>query len=98
MTTKLIALLVVSAFFFSLTTVALAYDERTAKVQRSLRALGHYGGEITGEMDKDTTEAVKKFQKKCHLDPTGKPGKVTCERLWIEVTKELAPTAEDLKD
>ncbi len=95
---KCMVLFIVFAVFFSLTNAALAYDQHIAKTQKSLKALGHYEGKITGEMDEATTEAIKNFQKACHLDPTGKPGKVTCEKLWLEVTKEMAPTAEDLKE
>lgn len=98
MVKKLLAGIVVLTFIFSLANVSLAMQPQViSKIQKNLRALGYYKGEPTGKMDEATTEAIKECQKRCGLESTGKPDKNTCEAMWKEVQKELAPTEKDFE-
>lgn len=55
--------------------------ENVLQMQRILRLLGHYEGELDGSYGPQTTEAVKAFQKAVGLDPDGVAGTKTLEAL-----------------
>ncbi|MGC9370068.1 MAG: peptidoglycan-binding domain-containing protein [Paracoccaceae bacterium] len=43
-------------------------EEFIASLQRALKARGHYGGAVTGRMDRPTARAVRRFQAPLGLD------------------------------
>ncbi len=51
--------------------------ETISWVQQSLQTLNYYKGEITGNLDKATKDAIRAFQKDHHLKVNGKLGKKT---------------------
>ena len=51
------------------------------QLQRVLRLLGHYTGDVDGSYGPKTTEAVKAFQRAVGLDPDGLAGPMTLEAL-----------------
>lgn len=55
--------------------------EKVQRLQRILKLLGHYGGELDGSYGPQTTEAVKAFQKAVGLEPDGVAGPKTLEAL-----------------
>lgn len=55
--------------------------ENVRQMQRILRLLGHYDGELDGSYGPQTTEAVKAFQKAVGLEPDGVAGPKTLEAL-----------------
>jgi peptidoglycan hydrolase-like protein with peptidoglycan-binding domain len=100
MVRKLLTVVVLVAFMVSLAQVGFAYQQQQntiSKYQKSLSALGYYKGEPTGTMDEATIAAIKACQRKCGMEPTGKLDKPTCQMIWGEVQKELAPTEGEIK-
>lgn len=71
--------------------------EEVKALQRRLRELGYYTGEIDGQFGSATYSAVKRFQTRNGLTVDGKAGKNTLARLYAEdaVIEEDAP-AEDV--
>lgn len=55
--------------------------ENVKQLQRVLRLLGHYDGEVDGSYGPRTTDAVKAFQKAIGLNPDGVAGPETLEAL-----------------
>ncbi|HUI53524.1 MAG TPA: peptidoglycan-binding protein [Bryobacteraceae bacterium] len=53
-------------------------------LQGRLQNLGYFAGEVTGEMDDDTTDAVRAFQAACGLSETGEPDDSTLAKLKSE--------------
>jgi peptidoglycan hydrolase-like protein with peptidoglycan-binding domain len=58
-------------------------------IQTELQGLGYFHGKMTGLMDKDTTAAVKAFQKDHGLKADGVPGKKTRVALRKAVQQKL---------
>ncbi|MFL6583060.1 MAG: peptidoglycan-binding protein [Chthoniobacterales bacterium] len=59
-----------AAAFFLAISASLA-DTTTEKVQRTLKEQGFYYGEATGQMDADTTAAIRRYQIRNGLKVTG---------------------------
>lgn len=55
--------------------------EQAASIQRDLKELGHYNGEITSKIDNATIEALKIFQEEEGLEITGKADNATISKL-----------------
>ena len=53
-------------------------------VQMRLLNLGYYFGEITGELDLDTREAIEEFQRTAEIEVSGEPDQRTLDKL-VEV-------------
>ncbi len=64
-------------------------------IQRRLETLGYLAGEITGDLDGETTDALRRFQEANGLFPDGLPDRVTFEMLFPEVG-EVAPCRPDI--
>ncbi|TJY43128.1 spore cortex-lytic enzyme [Cohnella pontilimi] len=65
------------------------------ELQGRLRFLGFYSGDVTGQFDQETLNAVKWFQWKFGLKADGVVGGKTKLKLW-KATKNWRPTAEDV--
>ncbi|GIX43655.1 MAG: hypothetical protein KatS3mg130_0063 [Candidatus Sumerlaea sp.] len=65
-------------------------------LQKTLATAGVYDGEIDGKFGKQTLEAIKNFQKKHKLSPTGKLDVPTWEKLFEISKKNAPPPQEDL--
>lgn len=59
--------------------------EEVEEVQKRLTAWGYYDGAIDGKFGKDTVDAVKRFQRKNGLDPTGKVDERTAAALGAQL-------------
>lgn len=68
--------------FFATAAVALA-DSATEKVQRALKDQGFYYGEITGQVDADTTAAIRRYQIRNGLKVTGTLDSETQKSLGV---------------
>ena len=76
--------------------------EKVQKLQRALRDLGYYSGEIDGDFGDATLKALKEFQKANKLDADGVAGDQTMNRLnssaavrkTAPATATPAPTAK----
>lgn len=68
--------------------------ERINEIQDALTKRGMYTGETTGKWDDSTSEAMRKFQTKSHLNPTGKLDAPTLQKLGLgsETAGVAAPT------
>ena len=55
--------------------------EYTSGVQVRLKNLAYYHGEISGEMDEETTDAIRDFQSAQGLSVTGEPDQATRDAL-----------------
>ncbi len=68
--------------------------ERINEIQDALAKRGMYAGESTGKWDDSTSDAMKKFQSKNHLNPTGKLDAPTLQKLGLgsETAGVAAPT------
>ena len=63
-------------------------------VQEALKAKNEFNGEITGELDDATVEAIKSFQKKNNLKDDGIPGPKTRIALGVESAPQPEAPAE----
>lgn len=73
--------------------------ERTRQVQTCLKNAGFYNGKIDGVKGKNTTKAIKEFQKANGLKADGVVGKKTWELLSkYESGQATAPTAEPTQE
>jgi len=63
-----------------------ATKEQIEQAQRMLKEKGYYKGEATGKLDKDTREAIKKFQEDSGLKKTGTLNAETLEKMGIQLT------------
>ena len=68
--------------------------ERINEIQDALAKHGMYSGEPTGKWDDSTSDAMRKFQSKNHLNPTGKLDAPTWQKLGLgsETAGLAAPT------
>ena len=68
--------------------------ERINEIQDALAKRGMYAGESTGKWDDSTSDAMKQFQTKNHLNPTGKLDAPTLQKLGLgsETAGVAAPT------
>jgi Putative peptidoglycan binding domain len=57
--------------------------DRIKEIQTALRKDGSYEGEPTGKWDAATTEAMKKYQDKIGVTPTGKIDAVSLNKLGL---------------
>lgn len=57
--------------------------EEVTKIQTRLKSWGYFSGEVTGYYGSQTTEAVKRFQKKHGLSATGVADRKTLELIGI---------------
>lgn len=57
--------------------------EEVSKIQTRLKSWGYFSGEVTGYYGSQTTEAVKRFQKKHGLSATGVADRKTLELIGI---------------
>jgi len=57
-------------------------------IQTSLKELGYYTGEVDGLYGRNTSKAIKKFQKDNDLDASGDIDSGTEDRLNEKVTTE----------
>jgi peptidoglycan hydrolase-like protein with peptidoglycan-binding domain len=57
--------------------------ERINEIQSALARQGTYAGEPTGKWDDSTSEAMKQFQSKHGLNPTGKYDALTLQKLGL---------------
>ena len=60
-------------------------DDLTRAVQEALRTRELYYGDVTGAANPETTEALRRFQEKRGLDPTGTPDEITLRALGIAI-------------
>ncbi len=58
--------------------------EEVSGVQARLKNLGFYGGEVNGQLDKETTEAIVAFQKTSGLPETGRIDQQLRDNLQME--------------
>lgn len=68
--------------------------EEISGVQARLENLGFLAGEITGELDDHTREALQVFQMTFGLDPTGELDDVTRQKLLERHDQQHAPLPE----
>lgn len=57
--------------------------DRIKEIQTALQREGAYNGEPTGKWDNATVEAVRSYQDKNGLSPTGKIDALTLEKLGL---------------
>lgn len=57
--------------------------DRIKEIQETLAKAGSYRGEPTGKWDDNTTEAMKNFQISNGLQPTGKLGALSLQKLGL---------------
>ncbi len=57
--------------------------ERVAEIQRELKRMGFFSGEISGEFDFKTRRAVKNFQKKAGLEANGDANRKTVSAMGL---------------
>jgi murein L,D-transpeptidase YcbB/YkuD len=57
--------------------------DRIDEIQAALDRSGFYSGEPSGKMDAKTQEAMRQFQQANGLNPTGKIGALTLEKLGL---------------
>ncbi|MCS6873256.1 MAG: peptidoglycan-binding protein [Pyrinomonadaceae bacterium] len=65
-----------------------ANKEQIERAQEILKSGGYYGGEKTGRLDKDTREAIKKYQEANGLKKTGTLNAETLQKMGIELTEK----------
>lgn len=58
-------------------------SDRIKEIQSALAKAGVYQGEPTGKWDDSTTEAMKRFQVSNGLQPTGKLGALSLQKLGL---------------
>ncbi len=58
------------------------YVTTLKRAQQKLQASGYYQGEVTGDYDENTQQALKKFQKSIAFNSTGFPDQLTLWRLF----------------
>lgn len=63
------------------------------EIQTRLRDWGYYDGPITGEIDAETKEAIRYFQRIHDISPTGELDLATMDALGVYITKQ---TSNDL--
>ncbi|GIU82749.1 MAG: hypothetical protein D6687_05510 [Acidobacteria bacterium] len=63
-----------------------ATKEQIEQAQKMLKEKGYYKGEATGKLDKDTREAIKKFQEASGIKQTGTLNAETLEKMGIQLT------------
>lgn len=56
------------------------------ELQERLKEIGYYRGDISGVFDEKTDQAIKKIQKDCRINPTGKVGSATWNVLAAGIT------------
>ena len=73
--------------------------EEVKRMQRRLKELGFYEGEIDGDFGKGTKNAVMVFQKQHNLTADGIAGQVTLARLYSDQAKRIVitPTPETVQ-
>ena len=85
---KLKPMLLVMLFFALFVPIAAAHsthnDRKVADAQRVLRDKGIYAGPITGHLDSITRSAVREFQSRNGLKPSGNLNHNTLELLGLE--------------
>lgn len=64
---------------------------KVKKLQKALRILGFYNGDITGSYGKSTTEAVKTFQKKKGMSQDGIAGEATIKIIFDHDAADVKP-------
>lgn len=71
-----------------------ATKDQIREAQQKLKDGGMYGGEQTGQLNKDTRDGLKKFQEANGLKVTGTLNQVTLEKMGITLTeKQIADAA-----
>lgn len=84
-----LALLIIIIFSSHADAVCLGHSgEKVAAIQRSLLQKNFYHGEINGEYDFGTRNAVKKFQRKSGIETTGEADFETIESLGLCAERE----------
>ena len=100
---KFVAIAVCFIFALGLVSLSMAAakkggpsPEQITKVQEGLKALGVYTGDVTGKIDKATTDAIKAFQKDKGMKETGRVSKKLIEALDKAKTEKAGapPVAE----
>jgi peptidoglycan hydrolase-like protein with peptidoglycan-binding domain len=94
---KVLAIILGVTVTLSFAAVTIAEEKASAKeiqikhAQEDLATLGYYSGEATGKINKETQEAVKKFQEKemNMKTPNGILNKKTCDALRKKAEKKL---------
>lgn len=72
-------------------SISLAFgDAATEQVQRALKDQGFYYGEITGQIDADTTAAIRRFQIRNGLKVTGELDGETRKSLGVSTSSTVA--------
>lgn len=74
-----------------------ATKEQIEKAQEILKNAGYYKGEKTGKLDKDTREALKKYQEANELKKTGTLNAETLQKMGIELTDKQREILEKRK-
>jgi peptidoglycan hydrolase-like protein with peptidoglycan-binding domain len=62
---------------------AVPTSDRVKEIQAALQKDGSYGGEPTGKWDAATSDAMKKYQEKNGVNPTGKIDAVSLNKLGL---------------
>jgi peptidoglycan hydrolase-like protein with peptidoglycan-binding domain len=76
----------------STTTVTITYDPQVEDVQRELMATGHYRGLVDGVAGKQTSIAVRNYQKDNQLPVTGEISRQLLDH--IRYTRKIAAASE----
>ncbi len=64
-----------------------ATKDQIREAQQKLKDGGMYGGEQTGQLNKETRDGLKKFQEANGLQVTGTLNKVTLEKMGVSLTE-----------
>ncbi len=64
-------LFLVSTLALALTAHYAGADEEVRAAQKALQSAGYYGGELSGELNDDTRGALRRFQIRAQLEPSG---------------------------
>ena len=81
--------LIFSCFGFSKNVVS-AQSQEIVEIQTRLRDWGYYDGELTGELDGETIEAVKYLQREHGLRETGEIDGATANALGVYISGQVS--------
>ncbi len=93
---KIIASLICIGLMLSGVSYAAHYHYKKKTViwiQHELKTLGYYNGQTNGVLDKETTEAIKAFQKAHGLKADGIPGRRTRHAIKKAIKAEMKSKA-----
>ncbi len=72
--------------FYYVPTAVIADTAKYREIQTRLKNWGYYDGPITGELDADTVEAIKYFQRTHGINPSGEIDGATSQAIGVYIS------------